>query len=121
MALPVDVCIGQRNVCILRAAKLDDDCSPLGGADSGVVTVGIVTMTASAEIEEGTIAEPKTGCGDIAFTVADPDILKRYNVTGEILFHDVEMMHDPVRRHPDRRGRRRRLRRALVGMGVARS
>lgn len=92
MALPGDVCIGQRNVCILRAAQLDDDCSPLGGADSGVVTVGIVTMTASAEIEEGTIAEPKTGCGDIAFTVADPDVLKRYNVTGEILFHDVEMM-----------------------------
>lgn len=92
MALPGDVCIGQRNVCVLRAAKLDTDCSPLGGANSGIVTVGIVTMTASPEIEEGTVAEPKTGCGDIAFTVSDPDVIKRYNLTGEILFHDWEMM-----------------------------
>ena len=91
MAIPGDVCIGQRNVCILRAAKLDPDCSPKGGANSGIVTVGIVTMTASAEVEEGTVFEPKTGCGDIAFTVSDPDVVKRFNLTGELLFHDVEM------------------------------
>ena len=93
MALPVDVCVGQRNVCLLRAARLDTDCSPMGGADQGIVTIGLVTMTASPEIEEGTVFEPKNGCGQIAFSVADQDIIKRYNLTGEILFHDIEMMY----------------------------
>lgn len=93
MSLPGDVCIGQRNVCILRGALLDTDCSVLGGATSGFVTVGIVTATASPEIEEGTVSEPKTGCGDIAFTVSDDDILKRFNLTGEVLFHDWEMKY----------------------------
>jgi hypothetical protein len=89
--LPGDICTLERNVCILRLARLDADCSPTGGADSGIITAGIVTMTASPEIEEGTVFEPKNGCGRIFATVADPDILKRYNLTGEILTHDVEM------------------------------
>lgn len=93
MALPGDVCIGQRNVCIARGALLAADCSPLGGANSGFVTVGIVTATASPEIEEGTVAEPKNGCGSIMYTVSDPDILKRFNLTGELLFHDWEMKY----------------------------
>jgi hypothetical protein len=91
MALPGDVCIGQRNVCLFRAALLDTDCSPLGGADSGIVTVGLVTMTASPEVEEGTVAEPKNGCGTILYTVSDPDVIKRYNLTGEFALHDLEM------------------------------
>jgi hypothetical protein len=73
-------------------AKLDADCSPLGGVDSGIVSAGIVTMTAEPEVEEGTVAEPKNGCGRILATVSDPDIIKRFNITGgEIAFHDVEM------------------------------
>lgn len=93
MVLPVDVCVGQRNVCILRACRLDTDCSPMGGADQGIITAGLVTMTASAEIEEGTVFEPKNGCGQIAFSVSDQDIIKRFNLTGEILFHDIEMFY----------------------------
>jgi hypothetical protein len=90
-ALPGDVCQLQRNACLLRIAKLDSDCSPTGGADSGIVTAGIVTMTASPEVEEGTVFEPKNGCGRIMATVADPDLIKRYNLTGEILTWDAEM------------------------------
>lgn len=93
-ALPGDICVLQRNVCLIRIAKLDADCSPTGGADGGIVSAGIVSMTASPEIEEGTIAEPKNGCGRIMATVSDPDIIKRYNITaGEIATHDVEMMY----------------------------
>jgi len=86
------ICIGQHSVCILRAAILDTDCSPRGGADSGVTTLGIVTMTASPDIEEGTVFEPKTGCGDIGWTYEEPSRTKRVNLTGDLLFHDFEMM-----------------------------
>jgi hypothetical protein len=91
-ALPGDFCVMRKNVCILRVARLDTDCSPTGGADSGIVSAGIVTMTASPEVEEGTVFEPKNGCGRILATVSNPDILKRYNLTGEILTHDVELI-----------------------------
>lgn len=86
------VCIGAHDACILRVAKLATDCSPLGGADSGIISAGIVTMTASADIEEGTVLEPKTGCGDIGFTVEQPSRTKRVNLTGDLLFHDAELM-----------------------------
>jgi hypothetical protein len=87
-----NIYLGQYNACLLRAAKLDTDCSPLGTADSAIVTTGLVTMTASPEIEEGTVYEPKTGCGDVAFTIAKSDVIKRYNLTGEFIFFDFELM-----------------------------
>ena len=92
-ALPGDVCVFRKNACLIRVAALDADCSPTGGADSGIVSAGILTLTASPEVEEGTILEPKNGCGRIMATVSNPDILKRYNLTGEILTHDVELLY----------------------------
>jgi hypothetical protein len=86
------VCIGQHSVCILRAAILRSDCSVSGGNNSGIVTAGIVTMTASADVEEGVTFEPKTGCGDIGWTYAKNDRVKRINLSGDLLFHDFEMM-----------------------------
>jgi len=86
------VCIGQHSVCILRAAILNSNCTPLGGNNSGVVTAGIVTMTASADIQEGSRFEPTTGCGDIGWSFAKNDRVKRVNLSGDILFHDFEMM-----------------------------
>jgi hypothetical protein len=85
------VCIGQHSVCILRAAKLDDDCSPLGGADSGIISNGIVTMTASPDVQEGSVFEPLTGCGNVGFVVEKQDRTKRVNLTGDLLFHDPEL------------------------------
>jgi hypothetical protein len=87
-----DICIGQFNVCLLRAARLDADCKPSGGVDSGIITPGIVNMTASPDIEEGTVFEPKNGCGKIAWTYEEPDVVKRYNLSGNFIFHDWEMM-----------------------------
>jgi hypothetical protein len=90
--LPAAVNVGQYNACIVRVAKLDTDCSPLGGNNSGWVTAGLVTMTATPDIEEGTVFEPKSACGDIAYTIEDPDVIKRYNLAGEFVFFDVEGM-----------------------------
>ena len=89
-ALPAAVNVGQYNACIVRVAKLDTDCTPLGGNNSGWVTAGLVTMTATPDVEEGTVFEPKTACGSIAYTIEDPDRIKRYNLSGEFVFFDVE-------------------------------
>lgn len=84
--------LGQFNACVVRVAALDTDCSPLGGNGSGWVTTGLVTMTATPDIEEGTVFEPKTACGSIAYTYEEPDRVKRVNLAGEFIFHDLEAM-----------------------------
>jgi hypothetical protein len=88
--LPAAVNVGQFRACVVRVARLDSDCSPLGGNSSGWVTTGLVTMTATPDIEEGTVFEPKTACGRIGYTYAGEDILKRWNLTGEFIFFDPE-------------------------------
>lgn len=86
-----DICIGAHSVCLLRAAELNPDCSPVGGEDSGVVTPGIVTLTATPERAEDFNLEPENGCGETLFTYNKPGKLLRYTVTGEIGYHDWEM------------------------------
>ena len=86
------VCIGELQACIVRAAALDADCTPTGGVNSGIVTAGLVTLTADPDIEEGTVYEQKNACGDILFTYEKDDVIKRYTITGELGFADFEMM-----------------------------
>lgn len=82
--------LGHLGACVVRIAQLDTDCSPLGGNCTGYVTTGLVTMTATPDIEEGTVFEPKTACGAIAYTFSRPDVVKRWNLTGEFVFFDPE-------------------------------
>ena len=89
-ALPGDYCVGQHSVCIVRAALLDTDCTPLGGADSAIVSAGIVTATAAPEFVDGASFEPTNGCGDIAWTYETADKVRRYNVSGELTYFDHE-------------------------------
>lgn len=91
-ALPGDICVGQHSVCIVRAATLNSNCTPAGGVDSGIITTGIITATASPEIVEGQSFEPINGCGDIAWTYETPDRIRRYNLTGELTYFDHEAM-----------------------------
>lgn len=84
--------IGVHSACIVRMAKLDTDCSPLQGADQGIITAGLVTLTASPVVEEGSQIEPKLACGDYGFRVEKTDRIKRYDLSGEFLFHDHEAM-----------------------------
>lgn len=86
-----DVCIGQHSLCLLRVSALDTDCSPLGGADSGIVSLGMVSMSATAEVEEGRRIEPKNGCGQISYTYSEQDVIKRYTISGEMNYHDIEL------------------------------
>jgi hypothetical protein len=87
-------CIIEHNACLLRVAKLDSDCSPTGGADSGVVSAAIVSATVSPEVVEGEEKEAKNGCGRVLATVTDPDVIKRYNITAlDILTQDVELKY----------------------------
>lgn len=84
--------IGQYDACIFRAAKLDTDCTILGGNSSGVVTAGLVTMTATPEVEQGTAYEPKNACGSIMYSVRKQNRVKSWNLEGEFIFFDFELM-----------------------------
>src|SRR4051812_45386208 len=86
------VCIGELQACIVRVAALDSDCTITGGTNGGLVTAGLVTLTADPDVEEGTVYEQKNACGDILFTYEKDDVVKRYNVSGEFGFSDFEMM-----------------------------
>lgn len=90
--LPGDICVGQHSVCLVRAAILAGSCAPLGGVDSGFVSAGIVTATASVTLKEGQTFEPETGCGNIAWTYEQPDLIRSYELSGELVFFDHEMM-----------------------------
>jgi len=90
--LPGDICVGQHSVCIVRAAKLAPGCAPLGGTDSGFITTGIITATASPELQEGRTLEPLLGCGDTAWTYEERDRIRRYTLSGELAFFDHELM-----------------------------
>lgn len=84
--------IGELQACIVRAARLDADCSITGGTSGGIVTAALVTLTADPDVEEGTVYEQKSACGDILFTYEKDDKIKRYNISGEFGFSDFEMM-----------------------------
>jgi hypothetical protein len=90
--LPGDICVGQHSVCIIRAALLNDNCAPAGGTDSGIITTGIITATASPELLEGQTFEQVDGCGDIAWTYSTPSKIRRFNLTGELTYFDHEAM-----------------------------
>lgn len=90
--LPSATELGQLNACLIRAARLDTDCSPLGGADSGYVTIGLAQATATPDVEEGTVIEPKNACGVVFYTYANDDVIKRWNLAGELLVFDWEGM-----------------------------
>lgn len=85
-------CIGELNACVFRAARLDADCTPTGGADSGIVSAGLVTMTVDPEVEAGQVFEPKNGCGSIVYSIRQEDRVKRNNVSGEFVLWDDEMI-----------------------------
>ena len=87
-----DVCIGHYDVCYLRLGRLSATCAPLYGANNGIITVGLVDMTASPEIREGADVEQVNGCGETLFKVAKQDKVLRRNLTGTIGFWDYEML-----------------------------
>lgn len=92
MASTQTTIIGQYQACVLRAVRLDDDCTPLTGTSAAALTTGLATLTVDPEIEEGDVFEPKNACGDIMFSVRDCDRIKRLNIDLELLVWDFEFL-----------------------------
>lgn len=92
MATANVACIGQYQACALRAARLSADCTPLASANNIVTTAGLVTMTATPDVEEGTKYEPKNGCGSIPWTAEGEDIIKRWNLDIQLILWDFELI-----------------------------
>lgn len=84
-------CIGQHSVCAVRATRLGADCTPLTGASNTVVTAGFMTLNLTPDVEAGTRFEPKNGCGKVLWVASEPDVIKRYNIDGEMAVFDVEL------------------------------
>lgn len=91
-ALAGSQAIGQYDVCILRAGRLNADCSPAYGANNGIITAGVVDMTASAEIKAGANIELENGEGELLVNVAKRDRVKFRNLSGTFGLFDYEMM-----------------------------
>lgn len=83
-------CIAERSVCAVRATRLGDDCALLTGATDGAVAVAVATINVTSDVEEGTKFEPKDGCGRVVYTAEDPDVVKRKNLTLELVNVDFE-------------------------------
>lgn len=84
--------LGEMNACVVRAARLDADCSPTGGTSGGIVTAGLVTLTADPTISEGQTFEQKNACGTVLYTTTEDDKVTGYTFNGEFAFSDFEMM-----------------------------
>lgn len=85
-------CIGQHSVCLLRAAQLDAACQPVGGIDSGAVSLGLITLNDTLEYADDFTLEPENGCGQKLYTYEEPGDLLRHTVSGDLGYHDWEMM-----------------------------
>lgn len=90
--LPTAENVAISGVCLFRVARLDSDCSPLGGNGSGYVTIGIADFTASPNVQEGTEIVATNGCGQVMYRTKRPDRIVGYDLSGNLTFFDVEAM-----------------------------
>ena len=86
------LCIAERSVCGIRAVRLDAGCVPLLGPTDGAFAAAVATINLTADVQEGTKFEPVDGCGRVAYTAEDPDVVKRYNITMELVTLDFELL-----------------------------
>lgn len=84
-------CIGNYDLCVVRAGRLSATCAPVYGANNGIITAAFVTVDAAAEVEDNADVEQKNGCGAFMFKVAKQDKVKARNLSGTIGLHDWEM------------------------------
>lgn len=84
-------CLGQRNAVILRATRLESDCTPSTGSDDTWVTAAIVAMQTDLDVEDGTTYELKSANNEFIVMDKDDDIVKRLMISSlEIGAFDVE-------------------------------
>lgn len=88
--LPSDTELGQIGASLIRVASLDSDCTVTGGSCGGFITTALTSVNPEPDIEEGTVFEPKTAGGVIFYTFRRPDLVKRVNITAEMIGLDPE-------------------------------
>lgn len=86
-------CAGSLQVCAMRLARLDDDGTPLVGADNMIVTNDFSTWSYSFEMSEGEDFEQKNACGDISVAYKEQDRIKRVNL-GVTFTKPLPEVHD---------------------------
>lgn len=91
------ICIAERNACILRVTRLGSDCAPLDGPTDGAILGAIATINYTQDVQEGIKYEPVDACGNLVYTAADPDTIKRGNISLELHkadFEGIELLTD---------------------------
>lgn len=73
-------CVSAIKACRVRLVRLDACGKPVVGAKSVITASGFVSVTASADIEEGEEFLQKNACGELCINEKDCDVLKRYNM-----------------------------------------
>lgn len=73
-------CWSAIKACRMRLVRLNACGAPVVAATSVVVSKGFISISASAQIEEGQEFLQKNACGEICINEKDCDILKRYNL-----------------------------------------
>lgn len=81
MSTLADQCWSAIKACCIRVVRLDSCGRPVTGPNSVGLSKGFITVTASADIEEGEEFLQKNACGELCINEKDCDILKRYNLT----------------------------------------
>lgn len=74
-------CFSAIKACRIRLVRLDSCGVPVVGPSSVAVSKGFITVSATAEIEEGEEFLVKNACGEPCINEKDCDFLKRYNLT----------------------------------------
>lgn len=87
-----NTCAGALAACALRITRLTSDGSPDAGADNLYVSDALVSLTATAVIEEGTEVSQKNACGSVLFSAVGDDSLTRFDISGTIALPDPELM-----------------------------
>lgn len=73
-------CFSGIKACRIRLVRLDSCGRPVSGPSSVAVSSGFVSVTATADIEEGEEFLVKNACGEACINEKDCDFLKRYNL-----------------------------------------
>lgn len=82
---------GAISICGLRVAKLTAGGAPDDGASNGYQTNDIIRAQIGFQTETGTSVVQKDGCGNIRFSLTDPDTVTGVNLTLDLCSLDAKL------------------------------
>lgn len=81
-------CASSLFACLMRITRLDDDGSPLVGANNLVVSEALARVVFEPDVEAGTEHTQKNACGNIQASYKKRDQVKRLKLTLDLLVPD---------------------------------